>query len=186
VGTPIERAMGLRVCIGLTVNSRVPAKSSRAIFTKVSGLSRSPHWSVLKTKPPVVGSTSPVVGVDSDIWNAPDQLSFAYESLEVAGSVVAQLDAFDAANPAARAGIRSRERLDLDAQFVDFLQTMEPGIRSSSLQWRWRTDGNSTRSVDDSRQIATLPIWLKLERRFSTVTVMANEATLFTQISWMS
>jgi len=179
VGTPIERAMGLKVCIGLTVNSRVPAKSSRAIFNKVSGLSRTPHWSALKTKPPVVE-------VDSDIWNAPDQLSFAYESLEVAGSVVAQLDAFDAANPAARAGIRSRERLDLDAQFVDFLQTMEPGIRSSSLQWRWRTDGNSTRSVDDSRQIATLPIWLKLERRFSTVTVMANEATLFTQISWMS
>jgi signal transduction histidine kinase len=40
--------------------------------------------------------------------------------------------------------------------------------------------GNSTRSVHDAAPVATLPIWLKLERRFSTVTVTVNETTPFT------
>jgi signal transduction histidine kinase len=115
--------------------------------------------------------------VGSDIWDAPDQFTFAYESLEGAGSIVARLDSFDAADPAARAGLMIRESLDLNAQFVDLVHTMESGIRSTSMQWRWRTAGSSTRSVSDSAQAAALPIWLKLERRFSTVTVMSNEAT---------
>lgn len=184
VGAPIEMAMESKVYVGFAVNSRVPNKSSRAVFTNVSGLSRSPRWSDIGNpngagQVAVTGERYVVNGVGSDIWEAPDQFTFVYETLEGAGSIVARLDSFDGADPAARAGLMIRESMDLDAQFVDLVQTVESGIRSTSMQWRWRAVGNSTRSVDDTAQAAALPIWLKLERRFSTVIVTPNETTAF-------
>jgi signal transduction histidine kinase len=185
IGKPIEVAMGAKVYVGLVVNSRVPTKSSRAVFTNVSGLLRSPRWSDIGSPTgagqfAVAGERYVVDGVGSDIWDAPDQFTFVYESLEGAGSIVARLESFNAADPAARAGLMMRESLDVDAQFVDLVQTMESGIRSTCMQWRWQMAGSSTRSVSDAAQAATLPAWLKLERRFSTVTVMPTEAGEFT------
>ncbi|MBK9989268.1 MAG: sensor histidine kinase [Verrucomicrobia bacterium] len=184
VGAPIEMAMGAKVYVGLAVNSRMPTKSSRAVFTNVSGLSRLPRWTDIGNPNgagqfAITGERFVVEGVGSDIWDAPDQFTFVYEQMDGAGSIVARLDSFDAADPAARAGIMIRESLDLDAQFVDLVQTMESGIRSTSMQWRWRTAGNSTRTVGDTAQGASLPAWLKLERRFSTVVVTPNETATF-------
>ena len=185
VGKPIEMAMGAKVYVGLAVNSRVLDKSSRAIFTNVLGLTRSPHRSDIGNpidagRVTVDGDRYVVDGVGSDIWDAPDQFTFVYESLEGAGTIVARLDSFNAADPAARAGLMIRESLDLDAPFVDLVQTMESGIRSTSMQWRWQMAGSSTRSVSDPTQAATSSAWLKLERRFNTVTVMTNETREFT------
>lgn len=185
IGTPIEIAMGPKVYVGLAVNSRVPTRSSRAVFTNVSGLSRSPQWADIGSpngagRVVVDGERFSVEGVGSDIWDSPDQFTFAYEPLEGAGSIIARLESFAPADPAARAGVMIRESLtDPAAQFVDLVQTMESGVRSTNMQWRWWLVGSSTRSVSDSAQPSVLPVWLKLERRFNTVAVVSNGSTEF-------
>ena len=184
IGSPIEMAMGSKVYVGLAVNSRMPTKSSRAIFTNVSGLTRLPLSSDIGNpagagQVSVTGERYVVDGVGSDIWDSPDQFTFAYEPLEGNGSIVARLESFDAQDPAARAGVMIRDGLDPDAQFVDLVQTMEAGLRSTCMQWRWQMAGSSTRSINDTAQATTQPAWLKLERRFNTVAVAPNERSNF-------
>jgi signal transduction histidine kinase len=182
LGTPIEGAMPDNVYVGIAVNSRVPNGVSRARFTDVSGLSRAAK--VVDIGQPAIagrctidGNAYVVDGVGSDIWDTPDQFTFVYEPLAGSGSIVARLESFSPADPAARAGLMIRESLDPDAQFVDLVNTMESGVRSTSMQWRWRTSGSSTRSLNDFSPQASLPLWLKLERRFNTITAVSAKAT---------
>lgn len=184
VGTPVEVAMGPVVYLGLAVNSRAPTARSEAVFSHVSGLSRgavltdigSPSSAGTFTSN---GDSFRVTGVGSDIWNAPDQFTFVYQALEGAGTIVAHLQSFTPADPAARAGIMIRESLTPDAQFVDLIQTADTEPPSVSMQWRKLVVGGAIGSVSDLSRPGAPPSWLKLERRFNTVRVNANHGAAF-------
>lgn len=180
IGAPIEVAMPPRVYLGLAVNSRVPTKSSRAVFTHVEGLSSSPQRIDIGSpagagRMTITGDQYMVDGVGSDIWDIPDQFTFVCEPIEGAGSIAARLDSFVSADPSARAGVMIRESLSPDAQFVDLVSTKESKVQSTSMQWRWNRVGTSTRSVSDISRHASVPVWFKLERRFNSVPVIPSE-----------
>ena len=185
VGTPIEVPMPAKVFVGLAVNSRVTTKASRAVFAKVNGLSGSPKVVEIGGPTTQTGNCEVsnqrfvVDGVGSDIWDSPDQFTFVYEELIGAGSIVTRLDSFDPADAAALAGIMMRESIAPDAQFVDLVRTAEPRDAVTSMQWRGRMRGNGNRYINDSVPQTSLPLWLKLERRFNTVTVRTKEVANF-------
>jgi signal transduction histidine kinase len=186
IGTRIEVPMTEKVLLGLAVNSRVTTKASRAIFTNVTGLSTSPKvidigGATNRNGNCEVSNRQFVVdGVGSDIWDSPDQFTFVYEELIGSGSIVTRLDSFDPADPAALAGIMIREGIAPDAQFVDLVRTAEPRDAITSMQWRGRMRGSGNRYINDSAPQTSLPLWLKLERRFNTLPVTTKEAANLT------
>ena len=186
IGTRIEVPMPEKVLVGLAVNSRVTTKASRAIFTNVTGLSTSPKVTDIGGTTNRSGNCEVsnqqfvVDGVGSDIWDSPDQFTFVYKELIGGGSIVTRLDSFDPADPAALAGIMIRESTAPDAQFVDLVRTAEPRDAITSMQWRGRMRGSSNRYINDSVPQTSLPLWLKLERRFNALPVTTKEAANLT------
>jgi signal transduction histidine kinase len=184
LGASIEIPMGETLYAGLAVNSTSPTVPARAVFSEVAGLSRSPQRLDIGSprrsgELTIAGNRFQVTGVGGDIWDTPDQFSFVYEPLQGAGEIIARIDDFEAPDPAARAGLMMRESLAPDAQYVDLVQTIQARTKAYNLQWRRRAEGSSARSTSDYTRRDAPPQWLKLQRRFSAIEVVANETATF-------
>lgn len=184
LGPPVEIEMAASTFSGLVVNSRSPTAFSEATFSRVSGLSGTPQVS------DVGGPGSPgqfavsqerftIRGVGNDIWDTPDQFTFVQTPTEGECVIAARLDSFAPADRGARAGIMIREGLEADSQFIDIVKTEEGGRPIVAVQWRRRAEGSSTRSVSLDSTREPLPTWFRLERRYHTIAVSANEAPVF-------
>jgi len=183
VGTRLENEMPSRVYVGFAVNSLQPNARARAVFSQLEGFPDN-------LKPVDIGSPAlsgkvessdgkiVIDGVGTDIWDSPDQFTFFQAPLEGPCTLVARIDAFDFADPNAKAGLMIRERLGPDGQFIDLVSTMIGGVSVSSMQWRWGREGSSTSLANDYSRKRGEPFWLKLERRYSRLQVLANEGVL--------
>lgn len=183
VGSQLENEMPSRVYVGFAVNSIHPHARTRAVFSQAEGFS-GPLSSIDIGNPALPGKVEIsngkylVDGVGTDIWDSPDQFTFVYEPVEGSCSITAKLESFDYANPRAKAGLMIRESLGPEGQFVDLVSTTDVGTPATSLQWRRAMEGSSTRLANDYSRKPGTPLWLKLERRYSKLAVLANEAVL--------
>lgn len=184
VGTPLENEMPSLVYVGFAVSSRQPNAKSRAEFSRTQGLV-GPLRLLDIGSPALVGEVQKlgdkylIDGVGTDIWDAPDQFTFVYKAVEGPCSIVTRLDSFDPASSSVKAGLMIRERLAADGPFIDLVSTFDGSKPVLSLQWRWERQGSSTRQANDYSLKPGAPVWFKLERRYSSVEVIANETFPF-------
>lgn len=179
-GPPLELDMGPRAYIGFAVNSRAGAETSRARFTVLEGM----EGDVIKTDlgGPAAeghllreGAVFDVEGVGSEIWNTPDQFTFVHRVLEGEGRLTVKIEAFSPGDRFSKAGIMIRDGLSPDAQFVDLIRWAPSGEVSLALQWRRRVYGVAPRSHEGGLPRGAAPIWLRLERRYTTLPVLIAE-----------
>lgn len=184
-GAPVEIPMSETVEVGLVVASRSTENVATAVFENVRGLPATPTQTAVGG-PMRTGALSrddgrlTLRGSGHDIWVSPDQFFFAHAPLTGAGEIVARIVNFDTIDPWAKAGLMIRESLSPDAQFVDLIQT---GANGCCLQRRKTAEGSAPLSASDP----TLkpPHWLKLTRRFNTLSVLGEgleSATVNTRV----
>lgn len=177
LGNPIEVPMADAVEVGFFVSSRSTEKIATAVFDHVQGIAPTATQTNVGngSHPGELGLKDGVYtlrGSGHEVWFSPDQFYFVHQPLVGAGEIVARIAAFSAADPWAKGGIMIRESLATDAQFVDLVQT---GSKGCSLQWRKTEDGSAPNAVND----ATFrpPHWVKLVRKFSSLTVAGERIT---------
>jgi len=184
VGAALDNEMPSHVHIGFAVNSRLPLASSQATFSRVQGFSAPPQLldigsparsGLLERK----DDSYVINGVGTDMWDSPDQFSFVGTSVDGNCSLIARLDSFRPGDPSAKAGLMIRENLTPDGQFISLVCFGEDGLRTASLQWRWGREGTSTRLSNAPTGALNSPVWMKLERRYSRIDVLANDTALF-------
>lgn len=171
LGPPVEIPMGESVEAGMFVTSRSTDMAATAIFEQIGETSTEPAFAAIGG--PLrfgefnrQGSRYTLTGSGHDVWVSPDRFYFAHRPLVGAGEIVARVAEFNRAEPWAKAGIMIRESLSPDAPFVDLVQT---GAHGCCLQWRKAAEGSAPRSAGDTS--LTELRWLKLARRFNTLTV---------------
>lgn len=104
-----------------------------------------------------------------DLWGDTDACQFAYTTLGGDGAITARLDALDAVNPWAKAGLMMRASLDQQAAYVMVAGTPENG---ENVQYR-AFAADTTRSLDGFADAA--PIWFRLQREGDVFTGFVSE-----------
>ena len=100
-----------------------------------------------------------------DVWGGADQFRFAYRPLTGDGAIVARVSNLDATDAWTKAGVMIRESLNPDSKHAFAILSGGQGL---AFQRRAVATGGWTDHT--SGGWGTSPIWLKVERRGSTVT----------------
>jgi len=93
-----------------------------------------------------------------DIWDAADEMHYAYKTLSGVGSITVKVVSLQNTDPFAKAGVMIRNSLDPDSANVALLLTPENGVR---FQYRQTAGDITDREFDDT---LVAPYWVKLER----------------------
>jgi hypothetical protein len=93
-----------------------------------------------------------------DIWDAADEMHYAFKTLSGVGSITAKVVSLQNTDPFAKAGLMIRNSLDPDSVNVALLLTPENGVR---FQYRQIAGDITDREFDDT---LVAPYWIKLER----------------------
>ena len=123
---------------------------------------------------------SPVFTVTSrgfDVNGAADQFTFAYRPIPDDITIIARLKTLPNVDPWAQAGLMIRRYLTADSKHVSVFGTPGNGVVVRTRQTR----GGSTSQT--SSGAATVPVWLKLERRSQTLTAFrSNDGASWTAV----
>ena len=101
-------------------------------------------------------------GAGEDIWGASDQFSFLYRQMTGDGVIIVRVSSLVGTDSWSRVGLMVRESLDADAAHGMVIASSSKGLAFQ----RRRTTGGTSLSTSAAGQA---PIWLKLERRQSSV-----------------
>jgi regulation of enolase protein 1 (concanavalin A-like superfamily) len=136
----------------------------------VSAQSLPPGWAAVNVgNPAVLGTVSfgssrfTVRGAGADIWGTADEFMFVHWRLTGDGDIVARVDSMQNANPYAKAGVMIRESLTAGSTHALAATYVSHG---AAFQRRRVTGGVTTYTTGGA---ASAPVWLKLERRGSTL-----------------
>jgi regulation of enolase protein 1 (concanavalin A-like superfamily) len=101
----------------------------------------------------------------ADIWDIADEFRFAYLPLTGDGAIVARVTGLTATDDWTKAGVMIRESLNADSKHAFALLSGTQG-----LAFQRRAVGTGSWSEHTAGGWGTSPIWLKVERRGSTLT----------------
>jgi len=102
-----------------------------------------------------------MVSAGTNIFNEADSFTFAWKTLNGAGSITAKVNSIENTNANARAGVMIRESLDPDsANAITFVRA------DSTIRFNRRTETGGATDGDNPGAIS-MPRWLKIERDFS-------------------
>ena len=174
IGPVVDIALGPAFHAGLVVTSNSGKTPGRARFSELQGLEGvASETSVGAARTEILGLQTEagyeLSGRGHDIWVPPDQFQFMHWPSSGDGSITVRLDAFDATEKDAKAGLMFRDSLEPDAQFIDLISGPGGWVR---LQWRKNADGQTSKSVDD--WTANLPCWFRLTREHSVIEAVLN------------
>ena len=112
-----------------------------------------------------------------DVNGAADQFTFAYRPIPDDITIVARLKTLPNVDPWAQAGLMIRRDLSAGSKHVFVFGTPGNGVVVRTRQ----TNGGSTSQT--SSGAATVPVWLKLERRSQTLTAFrSNDGASWTMV----
>lgn len=133
--------------------------------------------------PAVRGSTALANGVFTvrgggiDIWGRSDQFQFAYRAISGDVDIIARVTSLQAADDWSKAGVMVRASLAADSVHASLFTSDTHGI---AFQRRPRRGGTSVHTAGGSGRTR---VWLKLERRGSSVTgFRSSNGTTWTKI----
>ena len=123
---------------------------------------------------------SPAFSVTSrgfDVNGAADKFTFAYRPVRGDMTIIARLKTLPNVDPWAQAGLMIRRYLTADSKHVSVFGTPGNGVVVRTRQTR----GGSTSQTASGA--ATVPVWLKLERRSQTLTAFrSNDGASWTMV----
>jgi hypothetical protein len=114
------------------------------------------------------GSTFTVSGGGYDIWGTSDQFRFVYQPVTGDINIIARVSSVTNTNPWTKAGIMVRQSLATGSAHAAAFATPANGI---AFQSRPTANGSSLHTSAGSGQA---PVWLKLERRGSTISAFRS------------
>jgi regulation of enolase protein 1 (concanavalin A-like superfamily) len=100
----------------------------------------------------------------TDIWNNSDEFRFAYRPLTGDGAIIGRITYLASTDGWTKAGVMIRESLNADSKHAFALLSGGEGL---AFQRRSATSG---RTAHTAAGWGTAPVWLKLERKGSTLT----------------
>jgi hypothetical protein len=110
------------------------------------------------------GTTWTVQGGGSDIWSAPDQFQYAYQSVSGDASIVAHVTSVQDTNYWAKAGVMFRDGTAAGAPYVAVLQNP-----NDQVEMQWRDTAGADSSWNGSQVGDTVNVkWLELVRSGDT------------------
>lgn len=176
-------SMGTSVYIGLALTSHSSAYTS-VNFTNVYASDIS-SWQSTDVGAVSYAGTLAVTGnsmfmraTGDDVWGGSDQFRFTYRPLNGDGAVVARITNLGATDAWTKAGVMIRESLNADSKHAFALLS---GTQGLAYQRRAAATGGWTDHTAGGW--ATAPVWLKVERRGSTVTASySGDGASWTQI----
>ena len=162
----------LVLCVGFGSASAAPAQSLPA------------GWSLTNVGSPSVPGTArldagvyTVEGAGTDIWNSADQFAFVHRALTGDATLVVRVDSIERTDSWTKAGLMIRESLAAGSKHGFVLASAAKGL---AFQRRTSTNGSSAHTSGGS---GGAPVWLKLERRGSTLTASrAPDGAAWTRI----
>ena len=123
-----------------------------------------------------VSSAFTVTSRGFDVNGVADQFTFAYRQVSGDMTIIARLKTLPNVDPWAQAGLMIRRDLSADSKHVFVFGTPGQGVVV-----RTRTNGSSTSQTLSGA--ATVPVWLKLERRSQTLTAFrSNDGASWTAV----
>lgn len=111
------------------------------------------------------GQAITLAGSGGDIWNSADEFHFYHSPLEGDGSLTARIVSQENTNPWAKAGLMIRDSLNANSTHGFIAVTPANGL---ALQSRLTTGAGSNNSSGGG---FILPLWLKIERSGTLITV---------------
>ena len=133
------------------------------------------RWSVADIgRPPSPGSAtfaSPAFTVTSrgfDVNGVADQFTFAYRQISGDMTIIARLKTLPNVDPWAQAGLMIRRHLSADSKHVFVFGAPGNGV---VVRTRQTWGGGTSQTLSGA---ATVPVWLKLERRSQTLTAFRS------------
>lgn len=126
-------------------------------------------------------STFTLRGAGSDVWGTADQLLFVYREISGDATIVTRVASVQQIDEWTKAGVMIRESLASNSKHAFALVSAGKGV---AFQRRSSTGGSSSHTSGGS---GTAPVWLKLERRGSTITAFrSSSGTSWTTIGSQS
>jgi hypothetical protein len=119
------------------------------------------------------GTTWTVQGGGSDIWSAPDQFQYAYQSVNGDATIIADITSVSDSNAWAKAGVMFRDGTDAGASYVAVFENPNGQVE---MQWR---DAAGSDSDWNGSQVGDTggPKWVKIVRSGDTFTAYYAETT---------
>ena len=163
-------SMSGSVYVGLALSSHVSQSYASADFAHVHA-TESSDWQSTDIGSvsyagtfATTGGTMYLRATGEDVWGGADSFRFAYRPLTGDGAIIARVSNLGATDAWTKAGVMIRETLNPDSKHAFMLLSGTQGLafqrRAATGGWTDHTSGGW----------AVSPIWLKLERRGSTLT----------------
>jgi regulation of enolase protein 1 (concanavalin A-like superfamily) len=175
-------SMSGTVYIGLALTSHTPLAYATADFTNVT-VSASLDWTSYDIAVAIGGWTSrtsdgySVIASGRDIWDDSDAFRFVYRQLTGDGVIVARVATLNYADDWSKAGVMIRETLAQNSKHASMFVS---GTQGMAFQRRVFTGGWTDHTFGGW---GTLPQWVRLERRGSTVTAFqSSDGTNWTTV----
>jgi regulation of enolase protein 1 (concanavalin A-like superfamily) len=172
--------MSATVYVGLAATSHDPAAATTATIASVSvqtGASSSlpSGWSASDVGSPAVpGATSyssgtfTLDGAGADIWGTADQFRFAYRQVSGDIDIVARVVSVENVDAWSKAGVMIRSSLAANAAHASMFVSAGNGFAYQ------RRPSTGSSSVSTAKAAGASPMWVKLQRRGSTVTAFRS------------
>jgi regulation of enolase protein 1 (concanavalin A-like superfamily) len=163
----------LRSRIGTRFGAPVAFVVGLMLAPTAAAQTTAPGWTVRDIgQPPAGGHASfgpdllTLTSSGAEVAGIADQFTFAYRPIAGNATIVAKVDALQALDAGAQAGVMIRGALDAGAPHAFMLAS---GNGGTAFRSRGNTDGSTSDTKARAVSIGGEPIWLKLERTTSDV-----------------